>query len=608
MPEKSLERSFELLGRSQRWATIVPIFLVAAMGGIGLLQVRSLTGALAWVDHTDQVIAKLNETRRRVSDLETGKRGYLITGDRTFLEPYDQAITALAPLFGELRELVSDNPDQLGRIADLEAHTDAWRGYAREVIDLREKGGDFAGLARTRRGKEQMDEIRGIFSVLLHEEEILRDERSRRATREGVLSSVVIGVLVVVGTGLLVAFSRSQLGSLSTTYERTLAERADLLAREKAARENAEALQRRFSVTLTSIGDGVIATDAQAKVTFLNPVAETLTGWTAREAQGRPLLEVFNIINEQTRLPAVNPVARVIEHGKVVGLANHTALVSKKGTEIPIGDSAAPIRDTGGALLGVVLVFRDMTEEKRVEAEIRASEARLQEADRHKDELLAVVSHDLKNPLGVVTMNASMLLKTLGDDETAKKQRRWTEAIVRAADRMNHLIADLLDLASIQAGTLRVALETQQVDALVEEASETSGALVAQQGLKLERKPLGGGRRVRCDRARIQQVFANLVGNAIKFTSAGTITIGAEQREGDVGFYVRDTGPGIPQADQERIFDRFWQGRPPTRQNIGLGLYIVKALVQAHGGTVGVESEVGKGSTFWFTLPAAAVS
>jgi signal transduction histidine kinase len=252
---------------------------------------------------------------------------------------------------------------------------------------------------------------------------------------------------------------------------------------------------------------------------------------------------------------------------------------------------------------GWVAVIHDVTDLKRIEQALRTSEQKLLEANRHKDEFLAVVSHDLKNPLGVVMMNAAVLLKTLATDETATKQKRWVEAIARASQRMNGLIGDLLDMASIQAGSVRVTLRVRDVASLVEEAVDAFGSLVTEQRLTLEQKLPETAAQVRCDGARIQQVFSNLIGNATKFTSTGTITVAAEVRDGAVRFSVRDTGQGISPADLPHIFDRFWQGRPSTRKEIGLGLYIAKGLVEAHGGKIGVESEVGKGSTFWFTLP-----
>ena len=168
------------------------------------------------------------------------------------------------------------------------------------------------------------------------------------------------------------------------------------LARQRAE----EALARQselLRITLASIGDAVISTDAEGRVTFLNGVAETLTGWTHADALGRPLPDVFRIINEATRLPVESPALRALREGTIVGLANHTILIAADGTERPIDDSAAPMRDATGSILGTVLVFRDVTDRRRVEDELR-------EADRRKDEFLALLAHELRNPLAPFAM------------------------------------------------------------------------------------------------------------------------------------------------------------------------------------------------------------
>jgi PAS domain S-box-containing protein len=165
----------------------------------------------------------------------------------------------------------------------------------------------------------------------------------------------------------------------SILLARQRAER-ELLAARDALEQRTQELQRQrewFQVTLSSIGDAVIATDLQGTVTFLNPVAETMTGWTAAEAVGQPLIGIFNIVNEETRKPVDNPVARVLQTGLIVGLANHTALVARDGTVVAVEDSAAPIRDADGNIAGAVMVFHDVSERRRVEAALREVQARL---------------------------------------------------------------------------------------------------------------------------------------------------------------------------------------------------------------------------------------
>lgn len=230
-----------------------------------------------------------------------------------------------------------------------------------------------------------------------------------------------------------------------------------------------------------------------------------------------------------------------------------------------------------------------------------------QEALRAREDLLAIVSHDLRNPLGVVLASSALLLKSSLPPEREERARRQVEAIQRAGNRMNRLIRDLLDFASIQAGHLSVSTRPQAVGDMVAEVLETLEPLAAAKSQRLH-ADVPPGMEMRCDHDRVIQLFSNVVGNAIKFTpDAGEIRITASVDPEDgrrVRFAVTDTGPGIPADELPHVFDRYYQARRKNRDGIGLGLTIARGIVEAHGGRIWVESqgEEGKGSTFLFTL------
>jgi PAS domain S-box-containing protein len=224
-----------------------------------------------------------------------------------------------------------------------------------------------------------------------------------------------------------------------------------------------------------------------------------------------------------------------------------------------------------------------------------------QEAVRARDSVLGVVSHDLRNPLTAVLLNADAILS---DDTLTLPPwaRDGVRMIVRSAEAMEHLIRDLLDVARIESGNLRVAPQPHDPGRLVLDAAELFTPLAEERGIHLVAVPPDRAPLVRADRERALQVFSNLVGNALKFTpSDGVITLGAALDDGAVRFWVRDTGAGIPESDFPRLFDTFWQGHA-RRDGAGLGLPIARGIVEAHGGRVWVESEVGVGTTFHFTL------
>jgi signal transduction histidine kinase len=257
--------------------------------------------------------------------------------------------------------------------------------------------------------------------------------------------------------------------------------------------------------------------------------------------------------------------------------------------------------------------------------------AEAQESVRAREDLLAIVSHDLRNPLGVVLASSALLLKSSLPPEPPGKEgraRRQVEAIERAGNRMNRLIRDLLDFAAIQAGHLSVSSHPREVEALLREVLDALEPLAAAKSIKLVEERPGTGMYISCDHDRVIQVFSNVVGNAVKFSPEGaTVTLRAEPDGAMVRFAVADDGPGISTEELPYVFDRYYQARRRNRDGIGLGLSIARGIVEAHGGRIWVESPTspkrdgksdgkadgkaggmadGKpcGSTFFFTLPA----
>ncbi|HEY8210072.1 MAG TPA: ATP-binding protein [Myxococcaceae bacterium] len=234
---------------------------------------------------------------------------------------------------------------------------------------------------------------------------------------------------------------------------------------------------------------------------------------------------------------------------------------------------------------------------------IRSQQAR--GTERACENLLAMVSHELRNLLSVVTTNLSLLREYAMSQASGQLQGTLTR-IQRASGRMRHLVDDLLDTACIEAERLPIDPQRLEVATLVAEALESAAPLAAARSLQLRNEVPADLPPVRADGVRIQQVFANLLGNAIKFSPEGeTISVGARRSGADVEFRVVDHGCGVVPEDEPYLFDRYWQARHSSKVGFGLGLFIVKGIVQAHGGRVWVESRSGAGATFFFTVPAA---
>ena len=228
-----------------------------------------------------------------------------------------------------------------------------------------------------------------------------------------------------------------------------------------------------------------------------------------------------------------------------------------------------------------------------------------EQATRARDDVLAVVAHDLRNPLNTVTMAISLMLETTPVERT--QERRQQEIVRRAADRMNRMIQDLLDVKRMESGHLSIDAKAESPDVLVNDTIDMLRPLASGSSIEMEASVAENLPSVLADAARIQQVLSNLVGNAVKFTPRqGTITVAADLLDTEVRFAVIDTGPGIPPEQVPHIFGRFWQAKSSDRRGIGLGLAIAKGIVEAHNGRIWVESQVGLGSTFYFTLPSVS--
>jgi PAS domain S-box-containing protein len=374
-----------------------------------------------------------------------------------------------------------------------------------------------------------------------------------------------------------------------------------------ALRERDEALrvgQAWFATALNSIGDAVIATDPKGAVTFLNPTAERLTGWTSAEAMGRPLAEVFQIVDETTRVQVENPLERVLREGHVAGLANRSMLLSRHGGEIAIDDSAAPIRSADGPLAGAVLVFRDVTQRRAEEREVARAREEAEYASRAKDEFLAMLGHELRNPLAPI-VTALQLIK----DDGAQPYQNEVGVIERQVRHMVRLVDDLLDVSRITGGKVQLFKQRSALSAVIARAIELAGPLLSERQQELN-VSVPGDLYVECDVERLAQAFTNLLNNAAKYTAPrGRIDISASASEDELMLRVRDDGVGIEPELLPRVFELFVQGQQAldrARGGLGLGLAIVRSLIELHGGQVSAHSEgTGKGSEFRIYLPLA---
>lgn len=243
-------------------------------------------------------------------------------------------------------------------------------------------------------------------------------------------------------------------------------------------------------------------------------------------------------------------------------------------------------------------------EREKTDRHLLTERARADDAIAERDGFLAIVSHDLRNLLGGIVMSAELLSHPADGDDVGVQAAARGQRILRYAARMNRLIGDLLDVASIDAGRLLLEKEAGDMREVVLEAADSFRAAAEAKGLAFDVAVPTEPLLARGDRGRLLQVLANLITNAIKFTDFGTIAVSCGRAGDQLSFSIRDTGIGIPESMRKPVFERFCQVGKNDRRGIGLGLYISRSIVEAHGGTIGVDTELGKGSTFTFTIAA----
>jgi PAS domain S-box-containing protein len=326
-----------------RQMIVVPIVITAALAILLLWETFDLNRSLQSVDHTDRVLDQSGRLLNLLIDMESGMRGYIVTGDESFLQPYQQGTKRLDYEYQTLYPMVADNLQQQ-RLNKIHANYLEWEGYASQIIAQRRAGKADPTFYENQQGKRRMDVLREQISEFQSVEAGLRVERVQAAHLRWIVMVVsFLGLGLVMGV-FLALFTRYNVEKLGTK----------LLQSEE-----------RWTATLGSIGEAVIATDSEARVTFFNPVAAALTGWPLVEALGQPIGKVLNLINEKSGMTADNEVLRVLKEKQVLSVANHVGLITRDGREISVEHSAAPILAGKGIVIGVVLIFRDVAERRQ---------------------------------------------------------------------------------------------------------------------------------------------------------------------------------------------------------------------------------------------------
>jgi len=552
---------------------ILPVVACLMLAPVLVWETSESTATVGQIEQSDQRIALARSIETLVVDEETGLRGYQVTSDPRFLQPYHDAEPRMAQAIAQLQSVAG--PEETQSLNQFVQEHQTWhQGFAEPLITVIAAGGRANDDDLNLTGRSRMDAMRSLLAQIVGYSEQRSAERRtefRRQTRHVLTALVILAGVIGLVIGL---FTRDRLQDVSAAFRRSL----DL---QRSRAEELFQSEQHLRTTLASIGDGVVSCDADGKVELMNPIAQELTGWLESQARGRPIGEVFHIINETTRQPVENPVTKVQRLNRVVAIANHTVLIRKDGSELSIDDSGAPIRNKAGELTGVVMVFRDITMERRTRAALLANE-KLAVAGR----LAATIAHEIHNPLDSV----ANLLYLLQHDPKDAEARHFLDIAQSELARVTQISRAMLSLYRESKAPVPVDLKDMLDDLLLlmEGRFNTLGVTVTSDlphGIVVDGFP-----------AELRQVFTNLITNAAEAAAqGGTVLVriipqhagldpsGQMLEEGAI-VEIIDNGPGILPEVRDHLFQPFFTTK--GERGTGLGLWVSQGIIRKHAGTI----------------------
>ena len=580
----------------------VALLLVVAAVAVAHRSSVSVSESAAASLAAEQLLVEARTIRALVTDAETGQRGFLLTGDASYLQPYERAVDSLPAAIQRFRQAAQGQPEQARRIEELQTALDRKMAELNATVVARRTAGLEAALAivRTGEGEAHMREIRGLVGAIgddasrrLGQRRLEAVQAARRASHVTLAALALAIVLATVATLGIVAGVRGR--------ER---ERAALA--EQQARQH---ITERLAAIVEDSDDAIVGKDLNGVITSWNPAAERIFGYRADEVIGQSITIII-------------PPERVAEEDAVLGRLRRgertshfdTVRRTKDGRLIDVSVTVSPVRDAADRVVGASKIARDITERKRAEAELKllyeTLEDRVVERTRQLEDINAEldafgysVSHDLRAPLRAMDGFAMALVEDYGAT-LDERGRDYAQRIAEAARRMDLLIQDLLAYSRLSRGDLRPE-PLPLADVMQETLRALEADLQARAAVIDVVEPLG---RVMAHRETLRSVITNLVSNAIKFMPAGVqprVRVRSEPRGAAERLWVEDNGIGIDpryHASIFRVFERLHgvEAYPGT----GIGLAIVRRGTERMGGRAGLESAPGAGARFWIELPA----
>jgi PAS domain S-box-containing protein len=622
---------------------------VLFLGGLSYHNTKNLIENTDWVTHTHMVLSQIEKCHSAIRDAENLQRNYIILNDKKYISKFDSACATIYPLEAQLLQMVADNAEQQQKVSEYKQLTARRIASLKDVNSRQEYGGIEAARnqilinGRLKTGKQvrdKEDEMMAAENHLLQ----LREKDTKRSASYTIISFFILSLFIIAVLILIYRLLKrdiEQRQKLADAYDEALkvldtarlnaqnGSVAEVLSDQISGRKDAElALQKsnlRSDIILDTAGEGIFGIDCEDHITFVNRAACEMLGWTEEELLGKSHHEIFHHSRADGSYFGWHDckMFRSINEQQVLH-ADDESFWKKDGSSFPVEYMSAPYIEDG-RVSGVVITFQDITIRKQaeqtmlqlnenLEKKVRERTEELENAmyaaeaaSRAKSDFLATMSHEIRTPMNGVIGMTGLLTET----NLSAEQQEYVETIRVSGESLLTIINDILDFSKIESGKMELENHAFELAATIEEVFDITAAKAMEKQVDLlylvdETVPPF----VYSDSTRLRQVLVNLVGNALKFTNSGEVFVSI-MKSADTGsglellFKVKDTGIGIPADKLSRLFQAFSQVDSSTTRRFGgtgLGLAICKRLVELMDGKIWVESEEGKGTTFYFTI------
>lgn len=649
----------------------ISIIMLLVVGTVSYRTVRQLLGSNHAVEHSNLVIQKLEKTMSLMKDAETGQRGYLLTNRQQFLEPYNGAYQQGIVLINQVARLTRDNAAQQRHMMDIRKVLLQRMTILQGLIDLKREGKPITAVDLDA-GKSAMDALREAVNKAENEEEVLLNQRISALNRYAFLTplfivlAILIGVLISVLSYVRVirdirekdrlradlevkeqetaAFNeelsaaneeivaaneeltaineelteaREEIFSINQSLEKKVENRTRALQESKeetqalneelratneelsAANEHYRAANEELSTAreqsaklaaiVESSDDAIISKTLDGQITSWNRAAERLFGYTASEMIGQSILRLIpeERWEEEPQIIARLKKGEHMEHFE-------TKRITREGQLLDLSLTISPIRDTEGRVIGISKIARDISERKR--DEIR------------KNDFIGMVSHELKTPLTSITAFIQLLNQKLNGHQDQFIPSALSKTYIQVR-KMTSMINGFLNVSRLESGKIDLVKKPFDLGELIHEVVDESRLIISSHQFDMTSD---AGLIVEADRDKIGSVISNLLSNAVKYSPVGTlITIRCTRENGSARVSVRDQGIGVEPGDLDKLFERYYRVSSNDTQHIagfGIGLYLSAEVIKRHDGEIWAESEKGKGSIFYFSLPVSEVA